>query len=219
MYSWVTHTWNPIRGRCPHDCSYCYMKQFPVGRLRFDKDELQTDLGAGKTIFVGSSCDMFAGPVVTDWIDAVLKKCREFNRNRYLFQSKNPQRMGEFIMSIPEKSILGTTLESNRIYEISKAPSISERVKWLKAISDSIAFDFIISIEPILDFDLEPFVKMIRSIEPCFVSVGADSKNNKLPEPTSKKIRQLITALREFTNVKIKNNLQRLLREIYEANS
>jgi DNA repair photolyase len=26
MYPFVTHTWNPIRGKCPHDCSYCYMK-------------------------------------------------------------------------------------------------------------------------------------------------------------------------------------------------
>ena len=24
MYSWVTHTWNTIKGECPHGCTYCY---------------------------------------------------------------------------------------------------------------------------------------------------------------------------------------------------
>lgn len=215
MYPWITHTWNPIRGRCPHDCSYCYMKQFHVGRLRFEKDELQTDLGAGNTIFVGSSCDMFAAPVVSDWIDAVLKKCKQHN-NKYLFQSKNTQRMCDYFIDFPDGSILGTTLESNRYYQISKAPSTPERVKWLKTLSESIGYYFFISIEPILDFDLDPFVEMIRSIEPSFVSVGADSKHHNLPEPDPRKTRLLINTLKEFTEVKIKNNLQRILRGIYE---
>jgi hypothetical protein len=26
MYAFVTHTGNPIKELCPHDCSYCYMK-------------------------------------------------------------------------------------------------------------------------------------------------------------------------------------------------
>ena len=157
---------------------------------------------------------MFAGPVVTDWILAVLKKCREFNHNRYSFQSKNTQRMNEYVMEFPQGSLLGTTIESNRNYGLSKAPLILERVKGLRAISESIAYFFFVSIEPILDFDLEPFVEMIRSIEPSFVSVGADSKHHNLPEPTSQKTRQLITALREFTDVKIKDNLQRILRRM-----
>ena len=27
MYKFVNYTWNPIKGKCLHDCSYCYMKQ------------------------------------------------------------------------------------------------------------------------------------------------------------------------------------------------
>ena len=26
MYEFITHTWNPIKDRCYHDCAYCYMK-------------------------------------------------------------------------------------------------------------------------------------------------------------------------------------------------
>lgn len=34
MYSWVSHTWNPVKGKCPHDCNYCYMKRFPQKEMR-----------------------------------------------------------------------------------------------------------------------------------------------------------------------------------------
>ena len=27
MYEFVTHTWNPIKGKCFHGCTYCYMKK------------------------------------------------------------------------------------------------------------------------------------------------------------------------------------------------
>lgn len=26
MYDWITGTWDPIGGECPHKCSYCYVK-------------------------------------------------------------------------------------------------------------------------------------------------------------------------------------------------
>jgi DNA repair photolyase len=27
LYEFVTHSWNPIQGKCPHDCSYCYVER------------------------------------------------------------------------------------------------------------------------------------------------------------------------------------------------
>jgi hypothetical protein len=44
-----------------------------------------------------------------------------------------------------------------------------------------------------------------------FSSVGADSKNCHLPEPSSEKVRDLITELSKFTKVIQKDNLKRLL--------
>ena len=83
MYPWVTHTWNPIRGKCPHECVYCYMNRFPQGELRFEKC-LQDNLGEGNTIFVGSSTDMWANEVPTEWIEKVLHYCSQ--KNQFLFQ-------------------------------------------------------------------------------------------------------------------------------------
>lgn len=39
MYPWVTYTWNPIKGKCPHECRYCYMKGYPQPELHLDEKE------------------------------------------------------------------------------------------------------------------------------------------------------------------------------------
>jgi len=44
MYDWVDYTWNPIKGKCEHDCSYCYMKKFgKQNPIHLDKKELKKD--------------------------------------------------------------------------------------------------------------------------------------------------------------------------------
>ncbi|OQA00448.1 MAG: hypothetical protein BWY70_00700 [Bacteroidetes bacterium ADurb.Bin408] len=85
MYEFITHTWNPIKGQCFHDCSYCYMKRW--GRLkpvRFEPKELKTDLGHDNFIFIGSSCDIWAQNIPEDWIFKTLYHCSNFD-NKYLF--------------------------------------------------------------------------------------------------------------------------------------
>jgi hypothetical protein len=60
-----------------------------------------------------------------------------------------------------------------------------------------------VSIEPIMDFDLETFVQWISDIKPILVHVGYDNYNSNLPEPPLSKTKQLIEHLRKFTTVKI----------------
>ena len=72
------------------------------------------------------------------------------------------------------------------------------------------------SVEPIMDFSdsmrgLGPLWELIKEIEPVFVSIGADSKGRGLPEPSAKKILGLVERLSEFTEVRIKDNMKRLL--------
>lgn len=77
MYKFVNYTWNPIKGKCLHDCSYCYMKQINpnFNPPRLAEYELNTDLGCGRSIFIGSSTDMFAKDIPSKWIDRVLDYC------------------------------------------------------------------------------------------------------------------------------------------------
>jgi hypothetical protein len=205
MYSWVSHTWNTIKGKCPHQCEYCYMNVYPLKDVRFDDKELNTNLGKQNTIFVGSSCDMWAEQIPTKWIIYTLEHCKKYIDNIYLFQSKNPNRFDDFIL--PPKVILGTTMETNWTNAFSVAPPVLERYHSMK----NYQCRKMISIEPIMDFDLKPFVKMIHDINPSFVSIGADSKGHNLPEPSSIKVKQLIKALNQFTEVKVKNNLKRII--------
>lgn len=210
MYGFVTHTFNVIKGLCSHNCSYCYMKVWKQNPLRFDSKELLSDLGKGNFIFVGSSTDMFADDVSVVWIENVLEKCRANSDNTYLFQTKNPKRFNEFEYEFPDNSWLCITLETNRDNDYSSAPNPVERVKQMKLFRSNWDDNIMVTIEPILDFDLELFVEMIESVEPNQVNIGADSKNHGLPEPAWDKVVKLISCLEKFTDVKLKDNLERL---------
>lgn len=213
MYDWVTHTWNVIKGECYHDCSYCYMKRWgKLNPVRFDEKEMKTDLGKENFIFVGSSCDMFAEDIPGEWISKVLDYCDRFD-NKYLFQTKNPERFNEFIYNevINKKSVFCTTIESNRWYEdiMKNSPSPLDRIPSVYDIS--CAIDTYVTIEPIMDFDLESMIDIIQACNPTQVNIGADSGKNRLPEPSKEKLLQLIEGLQEFTTIAKKSNLKRLL--------
>jgi len=203
------YTWNVIKGKCPHDCSYCYMKTYPQPELHFDDSELKTNLGQGNFIFVGSSCDVWADSIPSDWIAQILMHCRVID-NKYLFQTKNPERWltwRQDLFGFPSKSIFGTTIETNRPYIVSRAPGTMQRMEAMK----HIVAPKMLSIEPIMDFDLDVLVQWVKEIAPEFVSIGADSKGHNLPEPTGDKVKHLISELMEITTVKTKANLNRLL--------
>ena len=185
------------------------MKRFRVGKLRLEEKELSSDLGSSNFIFVGSSTDMWAADVPSEWIRKVLEHTSKYN-NTYLFQTKYPIRFLEFIRSFNQDCILGTTLETNRNYDLSIAPLPIERWMQFKLLNDY-KVRMMVSIEPIMDFDLENFLYMLRKIKPEFISIGADSKKNDLIEPSSKKIKELIYHLKGFTKVIVKKNLNRLL--------
>ena len=211
MYPFVTHTWNTVKGKCPHDCSYCYMKKRgKQPELHFDEKELRTDLGEGNFVFVGSSCDMWAKEISSAWICQTLDHCANYPQNKYLFQSKNPHRFANF-HEIKPNIILGTTIETNRSYpEMGKTPFTDQRVIPMRDLSN--IFKTMVTIEPIIDFDLVYLIDYVKWCSPQWVNIGANTNTKvKLPEPTPGKIKDLIAALSEFTEVKIKKNLNRLL--------
>lgn len=210
MYEFVTHTWGPIRGRCKHDCSYCYMKKWPLPPLHIDERDLRTHLGEGNFIFVCHTIDLFADDVPAYWIDKVLERLRTYPDNKYLLQSKNPKRFLDFIGRYPHDILFGTTIETNRtIYVESKAPPYIERAEALAELHKK-GYETMVTIEPIFDFDLEELVNLVVMANPAWVNIGADSKGHNLPEPSKEKVKQLINALQGKTNIKLKRNLERI---------
>jgi DNA repair photolyase len=215
MYDFVDFTWNTVKGACPHGCTYCYMRRFGEQKpVHFDEREMKTDLGKGNFIFVGSSCDMFAEAIPGDWIVNTLTKCQGYG-NRYLFQSKNPERMRRYLSEgcgwLTREAVACTTLETNRWYPeiMHNSPNVAWRVDGMSRL---VGIPHYITIEPILDFDLEIFVDWIKRCEPVQVNIGADSGNNHLPEPPREKVLALIEELWKFTTLVGKTNLRRLLK-------
>ena len=202
------------KSKCYHDCSYCYMKKWGEQKpVRLDEKELKTDLGKDNFIFVGSSCDIFADDIPKEWIIKTLEYCNIFE-NKYLFQSKNPKRFTAYLLEpvIKNKSIFCTTIETNRFYsEMGNTLDTYQRAEYLKTIGKHI--NTYLTIEPIFDFDLHPFLNYLKLANPEQVNIGADSGNNNLSEPPKEKILELITELKKFTKVKLKKNLKRLIGE------
>lgn len=212
MYDFITHTWNVIKGKCFHDCSYCYMKRWGKQKpTRFDINEFNTNLGINNFIFIGSSNDIFADNIPSAWIFHLLNFCNKFY-NKYLFQTKNPNRFLQYRgHPVFEKSVFCTTLETDNHFDAlygRNTPSPCQRA----AATKQIKIPKYITIEPIMKFNLNKFIELIKRCEPIQVNIGADSGNNNLPEPNRKEIENLIDELDKFTIIKQKKNLWRLMK-------
>lgn len=215
MFKFVDATYNPLAGKCPHNCGYCYadkgfFKDIPKyqGGPRLHKDSLHDDLNRYDVYFVANMADMFAEEVNRETIIEILDYCSKFNRG-YLFLTKNPERYKDFLDKIPRKSILGTTLETNKEYRDTNAPSIKDRAYSFYQVDHPYKM---VSIEPIMDFTFSGFHKILKDwIEPEFVAIGADSKDCGLNEPSKNQTINLIERLKKHTQVHLKKNLSRII--------
>jgi len=210
----ITNTWNPITG-CLHKCIYCWARRF-ARRLAsmgvepyktnlfapaFAKWRLKQRFGRGKFIFVGDMGDMWGNWVPSEWISEVLEAIKRMHYCGFFFLTKNPRRYREFEDEFSENIVLGVTIETNRDYLVTNAPSPKERYKAIKEIDWP---NKAIVIEPILDFDPE-FIGWIKEISPSSVYVEYDNYNNRLPEPPRSKTERLVAELSRITDVRVKN--------------
>ena len=98
-----------------------------------------------------------------EWINKTLEHCQKFD-NKYLFQTKNPKRILNF--KLP-KSVICTTIESDMFYSeiMANSPKPYDRAKYMKMLSDC-GFETFVTIEPILDFNLDELVDLIKQCSP-----------------------------------------------------
>ncbi len=214
MYDFITHTWNTVKGQCFHDCSYCYMKRWGQQKpARFDRTELKTDLGSGNFIFVGSSNDMFSEDIPDEWVFETIERTHQFKDNKYFYQTKDPENLLDYIncgLPFSDASIC-TTIETNRYYPkiMHLAPHPYRRSVAMREIA-VYGLETYVTIEPIMDFDLHEMLEIVGECRPVQVNIGADSGRNNLPEPSKRKILELIDGLQEFTTIHKKSNLGRI---------
>jgi len=107
----------------------------------------------------------------------------------------------------PDSMILATTIESNRYYpDISKAPHPATRMDGIRRLYLQ-GFKTMVTVEPVLDFDLGEFIGMLKYTLADQINIGAVTGGHKLPEPSKEKLQVLIEALKPH----LKSNIKRLL--------
>ena len=206
-------TWNVFKG-CNFGCLYCVQRDQAKRQEHRCSDcynfvphphseRLHEKFHAGETVFVAAAGDIsFATRDQWDDIMAVIK---DNPKTTFILQSKNPQCFLREI-SYPDNVVLGTTIETNRdTYEYSRAPAPIYRYE---AMLDIEHREYV-TIEPILDFDLNILLKWVAEIKPEFVYVGYanplwKAKKLKLPEPSLEDTELLIAKLSGITEVRVK---------------
>jgi hypothetical protein len=123
-----------------------------------------------------------------------VEKIRKEDRKTFLIQSKDPKTFARVIW--PTNVILGTTIETNRddIYAgmAPNAPLPSQRYRDFLKIKHP---QKMVTIEPVMDFDLDTMIDWMGKLKPCLIWLGYDSKKNHLPEPELAKVKELYWAL------------------------
>jgi protein gp37 len=225
MYDWA-ETVNFYGGACReygYRCRWCYTSKGRISRMPKYQGKLRLwdkafkPLKSDKVIFVNSCTDLCHNSVSDKMIATVLAHINKYPDNIYLLQSQNVSRLYQFFdpmseWGIPTENIIfGTTIQTN--YQIpgwSYAPKPIERAMSLLSLPGE--WRTMVSIEPVMLMNVDIMVTWIRWIRPEFVSIGANTNRKiEIPEPTQEQVESLIDKLGQYTEVRVKSNMKRLL--------
>lgn len=217
---WCESTWNPINGRCPNNCDYCYMwgkggiadrfKKVHDHPLRLDQNVLAKIPKKGR-VFVGSATDMWVDEIPDEWIRQVLTVCEDTPNVTFLFLTKKPKRY----LTLPLSEIqvdnmwFGTTWDGT--------PKTWGNITDLAELAN-FGFNTFVSFEPLLAEPHEHNISLdYTTIK--WIIIGADSRKGK-PKPPKEWAAYLIEdARRNGAKVFIKDNYgyPEIIKEIHES--
>lgn len=211
MYELSKAQWNPFKG-CEFDCIYC--------RESFQRMEKRDAHGCADCIsykphahaealtkslpateFMEFIFTCASGDIAfcdDEYLSRIVTRIRNEPNKSFLLQSKNPVTFNR--IRFPRNVVLGTTLETtfDDGYErISKAPHPSQRFL------DFLALDHptkVVTLEPLIEFDLDVMVAWLEELRPRFIWIGLDSKScltrkHGIAEPSIDKVMDLYRQL------------------------
>ena len=172
---WTDYTWNPVKGKCPVGCPYCYARRLYDRfkwnpEIRLDEKELLAPYKFKKPskIFVGSTIELFI--IEKHWFNKILRVVYDNPQHIFQFLSKYPNKFHYYFScdesKLPDNMWLGTTVTNQKT---------ATRVSWLmdkylKKRENSIKF---ISFEPLHSF----IISDLYGID--WIIIGAETGNRK----------------------------------------
>jgi protein gp37 len=199
---WTDMTLNPIKGRCPGGCWYCYYsgKRGMLNRLKHDP-KIRLELSAfnrlpkrPKRVFLCSTHDLFGEWIKRGWRDLIFRAIEDNPRHTFQILTKFPQNIDR---PMPDNVWLGVTVtqekleEVYRIYELKKAQA---RIKF-------------ISFEPLFS----GFHYNFSDSDIDWIIIGRLTQNGQKYDPPREWIRQLVLRANAFKcKIFMKDNLREI---------
>ena len=206
-----TKSWNPFKG-CRFDCVYCKYGFRYASRMMNNRcmdcynyvphchPNWLKVIPNEQGIFVCGDGDVsFCEP---EFIEQIIEKIRKHNERRpfktYYFQSKRPEYFKPYLGRFPTNVVVVTTLETNRdkgYKDVSKAPVPSKRYEQFKSLDYARKA---VSIEPMMDFDIGPFLSWIHALKPEHIWLGFNAYPHKvqIDEPGDVKVLEFMGTLK-----------------------
>ncbi len=205
---WCSFTSNPVKGECPVDCSYCYVKPLRIRYgwhkdIRFYPKELEAIRRRKKPtdIFVGSTIELFHDKTI-QYMPEIIETIRVCPQHRFYLLTKQPQNLPAW-SPFPDNCWVGVTAtnETRMLAALVFLNRIEAKVKYL-------------SIEPLLSFNWGIPYSLSDAFENVidWVIIGAQTKPYKPPK--IEWVREIVEAADEAgVPVFLKDNLSLLLSE------
>lgn len=216
--------WPVLSGRCEYACAYCHTRdaerRFPNSGMKYGGPprvcrRLMREHRERRSYSVAPTGDLFAGDVPDEVILEILSWCRGHGVDRYLFMTQNPARMALYLGMMPGNRVLGTTIQTNRDTSgFSRAPGPKARAEAMASLREQNEGPLLVAIRPVLAFDIEPLMAIMRDIAPDEISIGAlvRGADLHLDEPEPWKVELLVDRCRDIcANVVLEQSLRRML--------
>jgi len=114
---WTDITRNPVKGKCPTACPYCYAREIYDknkwdATIRFCPEVLDDLPRKGCRVFVGSTIELLLFP---DWLPTIFDCCRRHPEHTFIFLTKKPKELPTW-SPFPENCEVGVTVTDEVSY-------------------------------------------------------------------------------------------------------